>query len=348
MTKGLAITDVSHRYGQHRVIDSASLTIERGEIACLLGPSGCGKTTLLRIAAGLEALQSGRVSIGDRTVAEAGNMDLPPEQRSVGLMFQDYALFPHLSVAENVAFGLTRTQSDARRRVDERLSLMGLDGYRDRYPHELSGGQQQRVALLRAIAPQPAVLLLDEPFTGLDTSLRSQVRDQTLELLAVERQTAMMVTHDPEEAMYMADRLFIMNEGAIVQSGSPVEVYARPVNAFVAGLFGPLNRLAAVVDADGNASTPLGRFSANGLASGTQTEVLIRPEHVTLGRRGEIEASHTMTVVWCRSIGRSTHVHLASDNTDGLTLTARIPGAFSGEQGDRVAVVATDALVFAL
>jgi len=348
MTSGLELRDISHRYGPHRVIADASLTIGHGQIACLLGPSGCGKTTLLRIAAGLVPLQNGAVMIGGRTVAEAGKIDMPPEDRSVGLMFQDYALFPHLTVAENIAFGLDHADQSTQDRIQEWLSHMGLEGYRNRYPHELSGGQQQRVALLRAIAPKPAVLLLDEPFSGLDTSLRSQVRDQTLELLALESQTTMMVTHDPEEAMYMANHLLVMSAGHIVQSGSPIDVYSRPVNAFVAGLFGPLNSFPSRIEADGTAKTPVGTFEASTLPTGTRVEVLIRPENVAVALPG-IDAKGTpMRVVWSRSIGRSTHVQLSLDDASEVHVTARIPGPFSAGSGDPVVVSVApgDAFVF--
>lgn len=348
MSTGLSVENVSHAYGPRRIVNGVSLDVERGEIACLLGPSGCGKTTLLRIAAGLERLQAGKVTIGDRLVAEAGSVDLPPESRSVGLMFQDYALFPHLTVIENIGFGVRAPDAETRRRLDLRLELMGLAAYRDRYPHELSGGQQQRVALLRAAAPNPAVLLLDEPFTGLDTALRSQVRDQAIEFLADQELTALMVTHDPEEAMYMADRLFVMDHGRIAQSGAPIEVYTHPVTPFVAGLFGPLNKLPSNGRSDDAIDTPFGPVTLPEPCRSGPVTALVRPEHVHVAP-GDASTGFRMSVVWSRSIGRSTQVRLAAANDPSFTMMARVEGAFDGSPGlpVQVAIDPEDVLVFA-
>ena len=348
MNNGLTAYSVSHAYGARPVIDDVSLRVEPGELACLLGPSGCGKTTLLRIVAGLERLQSGTITIGERLVAQPGAVDLPPESRSVGLMFQDYALFPHLTVLENVCFGVASSDSERREQLNLRLELMGLAAYRDRYPHELSGGQQQRVALLRATAPNPTVLLLDEPFTGLDTTLRSQVRDQALEYLGSHGQTALMVTHDPEEAMYMASRLFVMDNGRIVQSGAPIEVYSRPVSPFVAGLFGPLNVVPADGRTDNGVETPFGTVAAPPSAHAGTASLLVRPEHVRVNP-AEAATSIDMAVIWSRSIGRSTQVRLETANGRALSLMARVDGAFTATPGEvvRVAVNPDDILVFA-
>lgn len=334
---GLRATGISHAFGKRKVLDDVSLAIERGQIACLLGPSGCGKTTLLRIIAGLERLQAGRVEIDGDVVAEVGSVDLPPEQRRVGLMFQDYALFPHLTVFENVAFGITSLDRPTRLTLEDRLASMGLAAYRDRYPHQLSGGQQQRVALLRATAPNPAMLLLDEPFTGLDTTLRTRVRDQALEYLARHGQTAMMVTHDPEEAMYMADRLFVMDAGKIVQAGSPTDVYTRPETPFVAGLFGPLNNIPAARENGNHVETPFGKIEAAGLLAGNTPSVLVRPEHIQVLDRDSTEGL-PMSVLWSRSIGRSTQVRLVSIEHPDLVVTARVEGTFSRSPRDEVRI----------
>lgn len=335
---GLKATNISHAFGNRRVLDDVSLEIANGQIACLLGPSGCGKTTLLRIVAGLERLQAGKVQIGDTVMAEVGVLDRPPEKRSVGLMFQDYALFPHLSVFDNITFGVRDLNKPVRLTLEDRLASMGLAAYRDHYPHQLSGGQQQRVALLRATAPNPAMLLLDEPFTGLDTTLRTQVRDQALEYLARHGQTAMMVTHDPEEAMYMADRLFVMDAGKIVQAGDPIEVYTHPKTPFVAGLFGPLNTIPAENTGQGRIETPFGAVTDSGIADGDSIRVLVRPEHIKLNREDETGGGLLVNVVWARSIGRSTQVKLVSTEYPDLVVTARVDGAFDGKPRDRVRI----------
>jgi iron(III) transport system ATP-binding protein len=209
----LGFTEVTHHYGRLRALDRVTFTVGTNEMFCLVGPSGCGKSTLLRIAAGLEELQQGQVVIADQPVA-GPRFSRPPETRGVGLLFQDYALFPHLSVAANVGFGLARMPGPARRkRVGEVLEQVGMAGYAKAFPHMLSGGQQQRVALARALAPAPRLLLLDEPFSGLDTQLREQVRDDALRVVKASGAATVLVTHEPEEAMFMADRIAVMRAG---------------------------------------------------------------------------------------------------------------------------------------
>ncbi|MDX1709914.1 MAG: ABC transporter ATP-binding protein, partial [Rhodovibrionaceae bacterium] len=242
----LRLEHVSHAYGDILAVDDLSLSIGAGELVCLLGPSGCGKTTALRVAAGLERLQRGRVVLDGQVVA-GEKRDLPPEARSVGLVFQDFALFPHLSVKDNVIFGLKRLgQRERESRALQALSKVGMDDQAEAFPHMLSGGQQQRVALARAMAPEPRVMLLDEPFSGLDARLRHQVRDQTLHVLTQSGATTLMVTHDPEEAMFMADRIALMRGGRLEQVGAPTELYFTPRTAFVAGFFGDINRIESV------------------------------------------------------------------------------------------------------
>ncbi len=271
----LAMDRVSHSYGALRAVDDVSLSIGPGEIVCLVGPSGCGKSTLLRIAAGLERLQQGSVALAGRVVAGPQG-EVPPERRSVGLVFQDYALFPHLDVLRNVRFGLHKLPTDeATRRAMEALAQVGMDGYAKAYVHQLSGGQQQRVALARALAPRPDVLLLDEPFSGLDSQLRAQIRDETLHLLKQSGTATLLVTHDPEEAMFLGDRIALMKQGKLVQVGRPEDLYLRPVNSFAAGFFGEINRLDGIVR-NGCVDTPLGCVHPTNLDEGTAVEVLIR------------------------------------------------------------------------
>lgn len=272
----LAFEDIRHSFpGSSETLKGISLTAEPGKVLCLLGPSGSGKTTLLRIAAGIEAQTSGRVLLNDREIA-GPSVFLPPEQRSIGLVFQDFALFPHLSILENVRFGLTRLSKEAgRAQALAALSRVGLERYAEAYPHILSGGEQQRVALARALAPRPAVLLLDEPFSGLDSRLKDTVRSETLEILRQSRSTAVVVTHDAEEAMRLADRIALLKGGKLVQYGRPDELYLNPANLFAANFFSELNVFSGRVQS-GMADTPVGKAEAPGIADGVEATVAVR------------------------------------------------------------------------
>lgn len=263
---GLAILDVSHVFGKRLAVDGVSLTVAPGEVVCVLGPSGCGKTTLLRLAAGLERLQSGVIHIGDRTVADR-RRSLPPEARSVGMVFQDFALFPHLTVLENVAFGIRGAGgSERRERALAALESVELAGRASDHPHQLSGGEQQRVAIARALAPRPAVMLLDEPFGGLDTRLRQQVREHSIAVLKGSGAAVLLVTHDPEEASALGDRVAVLRAGRVEQIGAPGDLYDRPASAFVARFLGDANLIAGVAR-DGHISTPFGDLGIDTLRS---------------------------------------------------------------------------------
>ncbi len=338
----LALDHVSHRYGTKQALIDVSLAIGPGEIVCLVGPSGCGKSTLLRLAAGLETLQQGEVAIGGQTIARPGQA-LPPERRGIGLVFQDYALFPHLTVLDNVRFGLNRLPSAERtQRAQAALAQVGMESYASTYPHALSGGQQQRVALARAMAPRPSVLLLDEPFSGLDTRLRETVRDETLHVLKRSGAATMIVTHDPEEAMFLADRIVLMRDGKVVQVGSPTQLYTRPVDAFAASFFGEVNTLPGRV-AHGRVDTPVGSMAVSHLADGQDVEVLIRPEALRLTMTGDGDGSAVPNlgrVEASRLLGRTSLVHLCVTDRDGRPhhLHARAPGHFLPEDGSHVSV----------
>ncbi|WP_142850654.1 ABC transporter ATP-binding protein [Telmatospirillum sp. J64-1] len=329
--EGLVLDDVGHSYGGRVVVDGVSLAVEPGELVCLLGPSGCGKTTTLRIAAGLERPETGRVMLNRRVVSQGqGGVHIPPEDRNVGFLFQDYALFPHLSVFDNVAFGLRHWPvAERRQRIHEVLVQVGMEAYASAYPHMLSGGQQQRIALARALAPGPRLMLLDEPFSGLDSRLRDQVRDQTLHVLKEAGVSTLMVTHDPEEAMFMADRIALMRDGRIVQLGRPVDLYCNPVEAFVANFFGEVNRITGKVRG-GEVETPFGRLSAPGLGEGAEAEILIRPEALFLSPAEGDEGDGAAKVVASRLLGRSSLVHLCVGDAQGahLHLHSRMPGRF--------------------
>ena|SRR6187401_233155 len=280
----LTYRGVTHRYGATPAVSDFSLDIAPGEIVSLVGPSGCGKTTLLRLAAGVERPSAGSILINEREVA--GGSFEPPERRGVGLMFQDFALFPHLSNLANVMFGLKwLPNAEAEREARAALDRVGLAKYADLYPHMLSGGEQQRVALARAVAPRPSVLLMDEPFSGLDRRLRDQVREEILHVLRESHVTCVIVTHDAEEAMLLADRIALMRAGRLVQEGEPRALYREPVDLFAARLFCELNEIPAVVH-DGVAVSAAGRFPAPDLAEGSAAVVAIRPQGISLRPTG--------------------------------------------------------------
>ncbi len=293
----IVISDLTVAYDGPEILRSVSLDVDHGEQVALLGPSGCGKTTLLRTLAGLERPASGTIML-DGTLVAGDGLHVPPEKRRIGLVFQDWALFPHLTVAQNVAYGLPRAERSRRgrpsARVEETLEMVGLTGLYDRAPHTLSGGQQQRVALARALAPQPDVLLLDEPFSNLDASLRTEIRTEVHRILAELAMTAVFVTHDQDEAFVLGDRVAVMREGSIVQRGTPAEVYSRPIDAWVATFVGEANLIPGSATA-GAAATPVGLVPIDTTSVGSDAEgavsVLIRPEELDLvpGQRDVID-----------------------------------------------------------
>jgi iron(III) transport system ATP-binding protein len=280
----LSIDGVSKEYGKEKAVKELSLSVRDGELLTLLGPSGCGKTTTLRMIAGLEAPSSGTISIAGETVT--GDADGPfrkPEERDVGIVFQDYALFPHLTVAENIAFGLTELDDDETdARVADLLELVDLEAHDEKMPSQLSGGQQQRVALARSLAPEPDVLLLDEPFSNLDVRLRVEMREEVRHILKRAGVTAISVTHDQEEALSISDRVAIMNDGAIAQVGNPGEVFENPESRFVASFLGQASFLSARVT--DRLETGLGSFGLERLNGpieaydGAMIDVLVRPD----------------------------------------------------------------------
>lgn len=283
------VSGVTKRFGDVTALDDVDITVSDGTLTAILGPSGCGKTTLLRAVAGFERPDAGQIRFGGRQVAGDGASFVPPERRLVGLVPQEAALFPHLDVAGNVGFGIPRRGRAAR--VDELLELVGLPGYGRRRPYELSGGEQSRVALARALAPAPEVVLLDEPFAALDAALRAEIRVDVRAVLRATGATGLLVTHDQEEALSIADEVAVMRAGHVVQLASPVELYSAPVDLEVARFVGDGVEFEAEAR-DGMALTPLGVLPVSGAGSGNGV-VLVRPEQITLsggGTSGRVSA----------------------------------------------------------
>jgi iron(III) transport system ATP-binding protein len=328
----LTIAHVTHQFGRRLALDDVTLSVADGEIQCLLGPSGCGKSTLLRIAAGLEPLQSGSVSIADRLVARFGEAEMPPEQRGIGFLFQDFALFPHLTALDNAAFGLEGLAKEARReRALAALAQVGVADLADAYPHTLSGGQQQRVALARALAPAPRLFLLDEPFSGIDARLRRRLIEDTWRILKQSGAASVVVTHDPEEAMLLGDRVAVMRAGRILQCDTADSIYRRPVSAFVAEILSEVNRFRGTVDARGWIETPLGPVASEGLAPGARAVVIVRQSGIALlsNSQGEAGAGAVpVRVNWARPMGATSLVQLQRRDPGAphAAFYARVPG----------------------
>jgi iron(III) transport system ATP-binding protein len=335
----LQVDGLTRSFGGRPVVDDLSLTVAPGQVTCLLGPSGCGKSTSLRMIAGVERPDGGSIRIDGLPVYGAG-VNLPPEARSVGLMFQDFALFPHLTVAQNVAFGLSGDRAAKARRVDELLERVNLNGYGAKHPHQLSGGEQQRVALARALAPRPRVMLMDEPFSGLDNRLRDGIRDTTLDVLKEEGTAVLLVTHEPDEAMRMADEIALMRGGRIVQRGAPYNVYNAPVDKAAAAFFSDVNVIrgtcrGALTD------TPFGAFLTPGYPDGAEVEIIIRPQHLKIdfdrdgrGPNPTVQDGTPArgTLQRARYLGRESLVDFRMDH-DGSILTASVPGVFLPKPG---------------
>jgi iron(III) transport system ATP-binding protein len=328
------------RFGGKPVVDDVSLSVAPGQVNCLLGPSGCGKSTTLRMVAGVERPDAGVIRIDGKAMFGPGT-DVPPEARSVGLMFQDFALFPHLSVEGNVAFGLrAMAAADRAARVGALLERVNLSGYAAKFPHELSGGEQQRVALARALAPRPRVMLMDEPFSGLDNRLRDGIRDATLDLLKASGTAVLLVTHEPDEAMRMADEIALMRGGRIVQQGAPYNVYNAPVDKAAAAFFSDINVIRGT-SRGALTETPFGAFLTPGHADGGKVDIVIRPQHLKIdfdrGGRGPNTTPQDGTpargtVARARYLGRESLVEFRMD-FDGSTLTASVPGVFLPRPG---------------
>ena len=328
MSAALSAQEVTRRYGDRAVVDRVSLSLPPGQITALLGGSGAGKSTLLRLFAGLEGVDEGEIRIGE-TLLSAPGRTVPAEKRRIGLIFQDFALFPHLTAARNVAFGLKHLpKAEAASRAQAWLARLGLEPRADAFPHELSGGEQQRVAIARALAPEPSAILMDEPFSGLDPSLRDSVRDAALDAIRAAGIPALLVTHDPGEALEHADRIAILSEGKLLQEGTAETIYTRPASAAVAGALGPVNRFA------GNA-VPAALL--NTVAS--ETLVLVRPEGVCIDQASPVRAR----ILSSRMTGPLTRLKL---DLNGVKLTALVPPMAGIVAGSEVGIRLDPALTF--
>lgn len=279
--KHLSVNRVTMGYEGIAVVHDVSLQLGNGQIGCLLGPSGCGKSTLLRAIAGFESIMDGTIEMGGQVLTDASSQ-LSPEKRQIGMVFQDLALFPHLTIAENIAFGLQDySEPEKNARVHELLNIIDLPDVGERYPHSLSGGQQQRIALARAIAPKPKLLLLDEPFSGLDASLRETLVPEIRDILLREEVSALLVTHDQNEAFAMADTVSVMKQGRILQTDTPYSIYHSPNNRFVADFVGEGEFLRGIIKSDNTVESPLGTLnikSSHDYVTGQTVDILVRPD----------------------------------------------------------------------
>ncbi len=338
-TPRLEINDITKTYAGRQVVDGVSLSIAPGQVMCLLGPSGCGKSTTLRIIAGVDFQDSGSIHVDGQIVCDTATR-IPPEGRSIGLMFQDFALFPHLSVAENVGFGLKGGAARNGPRIKELLDKVGMTRHINSFPHELSGGEQQRVALARALAPRPKIMLMDEPFSGLDDRLRDDIRDETLSVLKDEGAGVLLVTHEPAEAMRMADEIALMRDGQIVQRGAPYNIYNAPVDLQAAQFFSDINVISGKVQG-ALTDTPFGLFLTPGVQDGTDVDICIRPQHLKIDfdRHGRgpnptpLEGTPARaTVKRARFMGSDSLVEFKMDY-DGTIMRAQIPSVFLPKEG---------------
>ena len=333
----ISLEKISKSYNKKFVVNKLSLSIGPGEVTCLLGPSGCGKSTTLRIAAGVEMQDEGEIYLNQKLISSVKKYHLPSEKRNIGLIFQDFALFPHLNVFENIAFGLKirLNKNDIRSRVFDLIERFRLQNHEYKFPHMLSGGEKQRVALARAMATRPKVMLMDEPFSGLDNRLRDGVRDEALSLLKDENTSVLLVTHDPDEAMKIADKIILMRDGKVIQTGAPYNMYNNPIDQKSASFFSDVNILNGKVK-NSQIFTPFGFFITPGFLDGEKVNILIRPQHLKIDfdRNGKGPEPTVKDGVPARGIvrrsrflGKESLIELIMEH-DNSILKATIPGVF--------------------
>ncbi len=307
-----------HKHRQTKIVNNISFKVKKGELVCLLGPSGCGKTSTLRLIAGLEIPNSGSISIAGKCVSDK-NTFIEPHKRDVGFLFQDFALFPHLTTKENIAWGLSHLEPKKKtNRLEELLEQISMTEHGDKYPHELSGGEQQRVSLARALAPKPSLLLLDEPFSSLDTKLRHEIRAETSKILKDTNTTAIIVTHDPEEAMLIADKIVLMCGGEILQEGTAQELYDKPRNKYVASFLGYVNHVNGLVN-DEIIETILGKIPNRNFPDKTKLDVILRPQALSPSKlTNKDNQRQCATIESIKFMGTVNHIWSNVKNTDGV------------------------------
>ena len=348
----LEFLNISHKYDKKLILNDFSMKLEVGEVVSLLGPSGCGKTTLLKLASGIEKIQKGKIKLNDEIVSSY-NFHLNSDKRQIGYVFQDCALFPHLTIMENIFFSIKKNDIEkSSQKIQNLMDEINISNLANNYPHELSGGQQQQVALVRAMASDPKIIFLDEPYSNLDSRLKEKIRDQMLHILREYKISALLVTHDPEEAMFMSDKIGVLNNGCIEQFGSPIDLYLRPKSAFIAEFFGEINMLEGIVK-EGTVSTVLGTFDCSQRFNNKKVKIVVRDEAIKLfsankinfntkDKTNFIKSSYYGFVMEARLLAGSSLVHLSLKvDESNFHIHARIPGLNFFKDDEKV-IVETD------
>ena len=333
----LEFLKISHAYNKQKILNNFSMKLEQGEVVSLLGPSGCGKTTLLKLASGIEKLQNGQIKLNNEIVSSP-YIHVNSEKRNVGYVFQDCALFPHLTILQNIFFGMKSYEIEKQKnKIQSLMKEINISSLAKKYPHQLSGGQQQQVALVRAMASDPQIIFLDEPYSNLDSRLKEKIRDQMLHILKEHDITALLVTHDPEEAMFMSDKIGVLNNGSIEQFGSPIDLYLRPKSAFIAEFFGEINIFEGTAE-DEFVNTVLGTFKCSPKLNKKKVKIVIRNEAINLfsvnklnlnknHQPGFVTSPYFGYVMETRLLAGSTLVHLSLKvHQSNFHIHAKIPG----------------------
>ena len=342
----LDVKQLSHSFGEKEALTNLNFSIENNSIVSVLGPSGCGKTTLIRLIAGLEQIQKGEIFLEKSLVANK-NLNVPPEKRPISYVFQDFALFPHMTVLENVSFA-AGAKSNKKQLIDQVIHLAKVENFLEKYPHSLSGGEQQRVALARSIAVQPKLLLLDEPFSDLDINLKREIIDDTLHLINSLESSAIVVTHNAEEAMFLSDAILVIEKGKLIQIGTPHDIYFKPSNLYVASLFGETNIFQSKVE-DNTCLTPLGRIKTSNLSNNQDVDVVVRPEAIKLNlEKSPLLNPNSGVVVDSKFLGNSAIIHMTvNDETNNKHhIHSKVMGNFLPPPASSVSVTLDEDQVF--